>query len=184
MRIEQLDGETVFGMSILTPRVEIDRFNSDVTLLKFPDYTYRMVHHSQPQQFRQYATIYGGRDMMLKFSSNENNNPTSAHWVRIDSAHGEFFTSWGDGDNLGFTYPKLDNNTAYRDAMRQLGRELSAGGDTKDNECFFLMRIMWVINTLPDPWLSKDEWEVIKEARKTERDQSYAKADQAVAALL
>lgn len=159
------------GSPVFVPHHEKDRFDNEVSTIHFPPLRYRMIHHSAQGKFLQSATIYGGKDEFLKFSSYYSDRDTQAHTVSIRTAIGEFYTSWGDGDCLGVYVPANFMEIATPHAISYLKKVRDLISSTEgDNEVAFLLGVMHVVLfglKTDTPWLSKAQWEPIKEQLKS-----------------
>jgi hypothetical protein len=129
----------------------------------FPDRDYRMVHNSRQGAIRQIATIYGGKNKFLKFSSVYPMSDLREHVVNIHSANGEFACYWGDGDYLRSVYPEtLPEHGPVGDYIRMSKRDRRHWSNN-DNEVTFLMEVATIVHYLDDSWwLNKEKWTQIK----------------------
>lgn len=165
------EDKVLINMMIFEGHVEKDKWNNEISKILFPDFTFRMVHHTEQGKFRQNATIYGGRDKFLKFSSYYSDNDLHAHSVSIRTALGEITTWWGDGDG-GFLEFDEELKNALPEHTKALLEEakgyISNSVTGGDNEIAFILYMVNLIHMAEDEnlWFNKEKWGIKREELK------------------
>lgn len=170
MRTFTIDKPEVLGLSIFEPHSSKDKWENDVSIIHFPDEDYRMVHHSKVGQVRQNATIYGGYDRFLKFSSFDPSSDMQVHSVSIKTEIGAFKSWWGDGDG-GFIEVEESIFEAVGPVSTNFIKDRVKSHNTymtswqgSDNEVAFILLVMDIIHMsgLQDWFYNKETWSVEK----------------------
>lgn len=175
--ISRNDKPFAIDLRIFHPCARKDRHDNDVSDIMFPDFTYNMVHHPTNTHVRESGNIYRGRDQFVRYSAFRPDNDNAATTATIFTNIGEFHTSWGDGDNLGFEYPEVIK--AYKGLVEECNYASQVLGKTyEEEEAAFVLLTMGILHclsgypdTLSDFWLNKDKWEVIKARLTKERNE-------------
>ena len=139
----------VIPVCMVKHRATTDKYKNDVTKFMICDgREYNIVHHTKkPYAYHQRATLYGGRNKLLRLYWTQ---PTSDMEMTIFRI-GNFEVGWGDGDNGGcFPFPA---GYEFSKDEKELAAELS-----KINEDDFDSVIMKVLDytILNDAWQSKE----------------------------
>lgn len=166
-----------YGMSIFHGHCQKDNHDCDVSLITFPDRTFRMVHHSQPSHVRQFASIYFGRDRFVKFLSVSPLKDGAEHYVEIYTKSGKLNVAWGDGDTLrvafdSYNIEALPFHEKLKAHIEDNLKSIYYGAQAhkyEDDEVSVIMFAMHLLSIWPedDVVLSKAEWELCKPRKRT-----------------
>jgi hypothetical protein len=158
----------VIGLAILVPEVEKDKWNNVISEIKFPGRTYRMVHHPSKNHFRSSATIYGGKDKFVRFSSYSSDRDTEENSATLMTNVGDFYVAWGDGDLLWFDVP--DQISADAERIKDMRKLLSDGKWVESEEAFTLLCMQLIEDSgVEELWMNKAQWEAKKIVLQKER---------------
>lgn len=131
------------------PRCQKDKYDNDVTLITVVDTTYRMVHYTPVSANTQRASIFGGRGIKASFRSFWNENtPSAPHTINVSG----FYTSWGNGNNLGVNYRQNPDNIVDIPGLDVFLKNLESIQDDDDRRftievlCFIDQHDLWMRN--------------------------------------
>lgn len=169
----------------LTPNIEKDKWDNAISEMAIQERghnarSFRIVHHPSKVNWRSSATIYGGRDRFLRYSTYSPDNDMVEHTATVITAIGEFSVSYGDGDFLRLDVPEgIKENSAFSSIVSVIATQIPSNQCDGSFERFlnaivpFILEIELVTNR--NVWLSKAEWEALKLQYQANRQERRSK---------
>ena len=156
MRLNDIKTRMTFGGVFVNPRYTEDSYHNFVSSFFFDTKTYLTYHHSPLEAPRQNFSIYAKSNTLIKVSSYFSGS--AFHELKFLTKLGNFHFRTSNGD-LSFDAPPAFHTDPFAPFQDSLWKK-----DPLDNEVELMAFFIRAAHTLPDIWLTKDEWLKLKQS--------------------